>query len=63
MLRDLKMFAGQEFGAQNKLLSSFVGIPRKSHWKEKLWAGKVLLLFRCLLKGEREGEELALCVI
>lgn len=33
--------------------------PGESDGAEEVWARKVLLMFRCLVKGEREGGELA----
>lgn len=49
----------KSFGAQEKLLNSFVLMHGKSDREEKMKAGRVLLLSRCLVKEECEGKKLA----
>lgn len=53
-----RVHASQNFGAQKKLLISYVIIRGKSNGKEEVWAGKMILLFQCLVKGATEGGEL-----
>lgn len=36
-----------------------MSIPRESRKKGEMWAEKVLRLFRCLMKEDSEGDELA----
>lgn len=50
VLRDQRVCAGQELGAQKQLLNSFLLSREKSRGKKNLWVEKVLLLFRCLMK-------------
>lgn len=52
-------YAGQEFGAQKKLLNSFVFIRGKSDEKKEGRARKFFLLSRCLMGEESESDELA----
>lgn len=59
-LREQSISAGQEFEAQKDLLSRAPLIRVESDGKVKVWAGKVLLLFRCLVKEESGGEKLPL---
>lgn len=58
VLRKPSIYAGQEFGAQKKLLSSLMLTRRESDGKKEIWVRKVLLLFWCLTKRAIEGKEL-----
>lgn len=59
VLHEQRVYANHEFGAQKKLLNSFVLIRGESEGMEEVWVGKVLLLFRCVEKGRSGGAELA----
>lgn len=59
VLREWRAHAGQQLGAQKKLVSSFVLIRRESDGNEAMWVERVPLLFWCFIKGRDEGEELA----
>lgn len=41
-------------------MKSFVLIRRESNGERKVWAGKTILLFQCLMKEKIEGQELAI---
>lgn len=57
--REKRFYASSEFGLQRKLLSSFVLTREKKDRREELWAGRVLLTFRCLVSGGTGGNGLA----
>lgn len=59
LLLEQWFYASQKVGAQKKLLNSIVLIRGKSDGKEEAWAGRVIMLFWCLMRERIEGEGLA----
>lgn len=59
MLHEQRVYATQKFGADKKMTNSFVLIRGESAEKREIWVGKVLLLFRCVVREGRGGDEFA----
>lgn len=59
MEREQKAYAKLESGAQRKILNTFVSIPEAKDGREEVWAGKMLLLLRCSVRGESDKNGLA----
>lgn len=43
--RELRIFAGQKFGAQEKMLSSFALVREEGNGMEEVWTGKCYYCF------------------
>lgn len=59
MERRQKVYTSSKFKAQRKISNSFVPIGGAREKREEVWAGRVLLLFGCSVKGESDDNELA----
>lgn len=45
------------FGAMRKMINSFALIRSKSNEEKEIWVGEVLLLFRCVVEGDKKSKE------
>lgn len=52
MLREQKVYASQDFGAERKVMNSSLLLRGESDEDEEKWVVKVLLLFCCDVGGE-----------
>lgn len=57
--REQRVYASLEPGAQIKMLNSSVLIQRERDGRKEVYVEKLLLLFRCSVKGQSDGDELA----
>lgn len=53
-----RAYASREFGAERKMLTSFVVVRGDGDEQEEIWVARVLLLCRCPLKGYTEALKL-----
>lgn len=53
--REQRVYANPDFEVGRTMLHRFVLIQRERTRKEEVWAGRLLLLFHCLVKGESDG--------
>lgn len=58
-MHEQKVCAILEFGAERKILNSFVAVGGDSDEGEEIWVARVLLLCRCSVKRDMEGLDLA----